>query len=257
VGDSNRACNGVNNGANSMSHGVGDGDGLRVGGGALVGHLGDITLGVVGGVGDVLDAAIGEVDGVAALPGGGAVVRLGHLEVGAGVVVGHGVVVGEGGDLVGVDLSHGVGHGGVVGRGGMDDRGSVNKGGGMDNRGVVGRGSMNNRGSVNNGGSMNNRGGVVDRGGNSMSDGVGNSVAETMSNDSSLSKVGRDASHGGVAHGVAGGHRGDGGAEGLGLAGGPHLTLEGLGDGLVGALPSRNNMTDMADDSVAEELRCR
>merc|ERR1719435_154502 len=116
--------------------------------------------------------------------------------------------------------------------GSMDNRGGMDNGGSMDNRGVVGRGS------VNNGGSMNNRGGVVDRGGNSMSDGVGNSMAETMSNDSSLSKVGRDASHGGVAHGVAGGHRGDGGAEGLGLAGGPHLTLEGLGDGLVGALPS-------------------
>merc|ERR1719431_1041026 len=132
----------------------------------------------------------------------------------------------------------------------------------MDNRGVVGRGSMNNRGSVNNGGSMNNRGGVVDRGGNSMSDGgatawprpcpttapcprwaatpptavlltVSLEATESMGEPKALAwLVDRTSPWKGLETDWWERCRGDGGAEGLGLAGGPHLTLEGLGDGL-------------------------
>merc|ERR1719435_899458 len=83
---------------------------IRVGGGALVGHGGDVAGGVVGGVLDVLDAAVRQVDRVGAVPDPGAVVGLALLEGGAGVVVGHGVVVGVGGDLRQVVVADGVGH---------------------------------------------------------------------------------------------------------------------------------------------------
>ena len=72
---------------------------VRVGGGAVISHLGHVAGGVVGVIVDVLDAAVGQVDGVGAVPDPGAVVGLGLLEGGAGVVVRHGVLVGVGGDL--------------------------------------------------------------------------------------------------------------------------------------------------------------
>ena len=70
---------------------------------------------VVGVVGDGLDPAVGKVDGVRSSHGTGAIVGLGLLEVGLGVVIGHGVGVGVGGGLSKV--------GGSVAGNGVDDGG--------------------------------------------------------------------------------------------------------------------------------------
>jgi len=253
----NRAGNSVDNGSsvdngtgngNGVGNSVGNGDSLGVGSLAVVGDSGDVSLDVVGSVGDVLGAAVRESNGVRSSPGSGAVVSLSSLEVGAGVVVGNGVLVLVGGDLVGVHLGNGVGNG--VG----------------NHRGVVSGGSVDNRGSVDNGAgdSVGNGGSVDDRAGNSVSDNsVGESVSDNSmgksvsdhsvgksvsndtvgntSNNSSLSKVASKARLGGVADGIGGSDGGNWGTEALGLAGAPHLTLERLGDGLVRPLASGNN----------------
>ena len=117
-----RVGNSVDNRAGN-SDGVGNGDSLGVDSLAIVGDGGDVSLDVVGGVLDVLGAAVREGDGVRSSPGSGAIVGLSSLEVGAGVVVGNGVLVLVGGDLVGVHLSDGVGNG--VGNSVVDNRGSV------------------------------------------------------------------------------------------------------------------------------------
>ena len=96
--------------ATSRGRGV---DGL-----ARVGNLSDVASQVVGVVSDGLDPAVGKVDGVRSSHGTGAIVGLGLLEVGLGVVVGHGVGVGVGGGLSKVGGSNGVHHGGVLGGGG-------------------------------------------------------------------------------------------------------------------------------------------
>merc|ERR1719367_413897 len=72
---------------------------------------GDVAGQVVGVVGDGLDPAVGEVDGVRSSHGTSSVVGLRLLEVGLGVVVGHGVGVGVGGGLGEVGGGNGVGHG--------------------------------------------------------------------------------------------------------------------------------------------------
>merc|ERR1712038_397322 len=86
---------GVDNGTDSVGNGVGNsmgnGDSLRVDSLTIVGDGGDVSIDVVGSVFDVLGAAVREGDGVRSSPGSGAVVSLGSLEVGAGVVVGNGV----------------------------------------------------------------------------------------------------------------------------------------------------------------------
>merc|ERR1719397_1810560 len=81
---------------------------------------GDVAGQVVGVVGDGLDPAVGKVDGVRSSHSTGAIVGLGLLEVGLGVVVGHGVGVGGGGGLSKVGGSNGVHHrgSGVLGSGG-------------------------------------------------------------------------------------------------------------------------------------------
>ena len=66
---------------------------------AIIDHLGDISVYIVGVVVDCLRAAVGEGDGVGSLPGGGAVVSLGGREVGAGESIGHSVLVGVGDGL--------------------------------------------------------------------------------------------------------------------------------------------------------------
>merc|ERR1719234_192713 len=83
-----------------------------------VGDLSNVAGQVVGVVGDGLDPAVGKVDGVRPSHGTGAIVGLGLLEVGLGVVVGHGVGVGVGGGLSKVGGSNGVHHRGVLGGGG-------------------------------------------------------------------------------------------------------------------------------------------
>ena len=76
---------------------------------AIVSDFGDISINVVGVVVDVLDPSVREVDGVVALPGSGAIVRLLGVKTGSRVVVSHSILVGVGGDLVRVDF-HSVGH---------------------------------------------------------------------------------------------------------------------------------------------------
>ena len=76
---------------------------------AVVSDLSDVTIDVVGVVVHMLDTAVGQVDGVVTLPGGGAIVRLLSVEPRSRVVVSNSVLVGVGGDLVRVDLSDGVG----------------------------------------------------------------------------------------------------------------------------------------------------
>merc|ERR1719330_925590 len=107
------------------------GGGLRVLGSSLVGHIGDVSIITVRGVGHTLDSAIGKSHRVGALDVAGAIGGLIGAEAGLGVVIGHGVGVGVGQDLVGVDLGlvgggRGVGHRGrgVLGGGqGGDDAG--------------------------------------------------------------------------------------------------------------------------------------
>merc|ERR550517_2219482 len=108
VGDS---VDGVDRGSGDVATCRGRGvDGI-----ARVGNLSDVASQVVGVVGDGLDPAIGKVDGVRSGNDTGAIVGLGLLEVGLGVVVGHGVGVGVGGGLSKVGGSNGVHHGGVLG----------------------------------------------------------------------------------------------------------------------------------------------
>merc|ERR1719278_2166612 len=102
------------------SSNVATGRGRGVDGFARVLNGGNVAGEVVGGVGDGLDPAVGEVDRVRSSHGTSAVVGLGLLEVGLGVVVGHSVGVGVGGGLSEVGGSNGVHHRGssVLGSGG-------------------------------------------------------------------------------------------------------------------------------------------
>jgi hypothetical protein len=105
-------------------------DSIRVSCGALVGHLGDVTVDGVGVVVDMLRPAIRQVDGVGTLGIARTVIRLGSLEIGCGVVVGNCIVVSVGGDFIGVDLGRSVCRSWVgKDRRGMDQRCSVNHGG--------------------------------------------------------------------------------------------------------------------------------
>ena len=76
---------------------------------AVVSDFSNISINVVGVVVDVLDPSVGEVDGVVALPGSGAIIRLLRVKTRSRVVVSHGILVGVGRDLVGVDR-HSVGN---------------------------------------------------------------------------------------------------------------------------------------------------
>jgi len=151
---------------------------------SLVGHIGDITVVVVGGVLNVLGPAIGKSNRVATGNGTVGIGGLGGLELGLGVVISNTVCIGIGGGLL---LSVGLGvavdglrvgnHGGVVNDGsgvhgvddgsvhsvGNDGSGVVGGGGVVNNRGMVGGGGMvNNRGMIRSGGMVNNRGMVGD-----------------------------------------------------------------------------------------------
>ena len=84
-------------------------NGSGEGSSAIVSDFGNVPINVVGVVVDVLDPSVGEVDGVVALPGSGAIVRLLGVETRSRVVVSHSILVGVGRDLVGVDR-HSVGN---------------------------------------------------------------------------------------------------------------------------------------------------
>jgi len=144
-GNNRGSMNGVGNDGGRVD-GVGNRDSLRVLGLASVRDLSDVTINVVGVVGDGLDTAVREVHLVGALNNTGAIVALRLAEGGLGVVVGNSVVVGVGGDL-GKVIKRGSVCNSVDNRGSVDDRGVVDNGSGMDKRGgvdsVVGnRGSM-------------------------------------------------------------------------------------------------------------------
>jgi len=243
-GNNRGSMNGVGNDGGRVD-GVGNRDSLRVLGLASVRDLSDVTINVVGVVGDGLDTAVREVHLVGALNNTGAIVALRLAEGGLGVVVGNSVVVGVGGDL-----------GKVIKRGSVcnsvDNRGSVDNGSGMDKRGgvdsVVGnRGSVDKRGSMGNSvvgnrvgdsrGSMDKRGSVghsmVGKGvGNywsSMGNWVGN-VGSDGNNSSVSDGNGPVGSNGRLdlreALGVVGlGNGRVGGAKGLGLDKSPLLAM--------------------------------
>ena len=118
-------------GGGLVGRGRGIGLGLGVDSSSLVGHISNVSIITVGGVGDTLDSTIGKSNRVGALGVAGAIGGLVGAEAGLGVVIGHGVGVGVGQDLVGVDLGlvgggRGVGHRGrgvLGGSQGGDDAG--------------------------------------------------------------------------------------------------------------------------------------
>ena len=129
VGDNGGSVGNDGSGVHGVGNNGGSGDvatsrGRGVDGLTSVLNGGNVSGQVVGVVGDGLDPAVGKVDGVRSSHGTSAIVGLGLLEVGLGVVVGHGVGVGVGGGLGEVGGGNGVHHGGVLGGGG----GSSHKG---------------------------------------------------------------------------------------------------------------------------------
>merc|ERR1712123_37018 len=74
-------------------------DSLGVGSCALIADLSDITIIVVGVVGDSLDTAVREVDRVRSLNNTVAIIGLSLVEGSSRVVISNSIVVGVGGDL--------------------------------------------------------------------------------------------------------------------------------------------------------------
>ena len=106
VGDSNRARD-SNRVGDSMANNRSN---IRVDSSAIVGDLGNVAVGVVSVVVDVLDPAVGEVDRVGSIPEAGSIVGLGLLEGSARELVSHTVLVGVGGDLAEIVEPDSVGH---------------------------------------------------------------------------------------------------------------------------------------------------
>merc|ERR1711881_344425 len=190
----------------------------------VIGDSSDVSVDGVGGVANMLGAAVREVDTVRTFGTASSVTGLGSIEVGGGVVVSDGVVVCVGGDLVRVNLS------------------SMSY-----NRGVVGRGSVDYRSSVNNWGGMHNRG-------NSMSNSV--SSNKSMSYKSVSCDNTMTGSMESVRRVMYGSYSG---SEGFGLSVCSVFSLERLGDGLVRDLAGTNSYESMSSNkamvSSNEELR--
>ena len=154
VGDSNRArdSNRVGNSNRARdSNGMGDSNrvgesmpdnrsNIRVDSSAIVGDLGNVAVGVVSVVVDVLDPAVGEVDRVGSIPEAGSIVGLGLLEGSARELVSHTVLVGVGGDLAEIVEPDSVGH--RVGDG-VHDRPGHGHGSSMHHRAGNSHGSSN------------------------------------------------------------------------------------------------------------------
>ena len=132
----------------------------------LVGHIGDITVIVVGGVLNVLGSSVREGNRVAAGNGTVDIGGLGGGELGLGIVIGNTVLKSVGGGLLFVvgRMRSGVG----VGGGGVGNYG----GSVVHNRGVVrsGRSMVHNRGMVRGSGGVVRGRGVVGGGSGSMVD---------------------------------------------------------------------------------------
>ena len=128
---SNKAMSNSSN--HTVSNSVANSNSLRVDSSALVGHLSHISVNIVGVVVDVLDTAVRKVDGVGALPGSSAIVRLRGIKPSSRVVVGHSVLVGEGGNLVRVNLSHSMTHNTMADTNSMADADAVSDSNTMTN----------------------------------------------------------------------------------------------------------------------------
>ena len=119
---------GVDRGSSNVATGRGRGvDGL-----AGVGDLSNVAGDVVGVVGDGLDPAVGEVDGVRSSHGTGAIVGLGLVESSTGVVIGNSVLVSVGGrfrEVRGSIAGNGVDQGSGMVLGGSGGNGHKGKGG--------------------------------------------------------------------------------------------------------------------------------
>ena len=155
-----------NEGLSAGLTGVSTSRGRGVDGLSRVGHLGDVAVDVVGGVGDGLDPAVGEGDGVRATDNTVGISGLSSVEVGLGVVVGNTVGVGVG--------LRGLLDDWVVSRGSMDYRGR------RGNRSsVVGR----SRGMVHHGSNWAiSRCGMVDGMGHRVVDSVWHRMVHSMGN---------------------------------------------------------------------------
>jgi len=201
---------------------------------SLVGHIGNITVVVIGVIGDVLDPAVGKVDRVGASNDAVSVIVLLLLEGGTAVVISHGVGVLVGRGLAQVISNISGLHWGVVGGGSVVGGGGVH---GMSNNWSVvdsvvdwGMDGMMDGGmdSVVDWGMDGvvdwGMDGVVDWGMDCVSenwgmDGVVDGGVDGMVTNNSISSV---KSVGGISD--------DGGVstEGLALGGGPVLSLVGL-----------------------------
>lgn len=156
---------GVLDGSGGISRGrgiSGGGDigfGLRVDGDTLVSHLGDVAVGVVSGVLDVLGTTVREGNGVATGNGTIDIGGLGGVELSLGVVIGNTVFISIGGghSLLNIGWGRGVirswGWGVVGGRSSY-----LNDGGVMNEM----RSVVNNRSMVYKGSMVQQRSGVVD-----------------------------------------------------------------------------------------------
>ena len=136
VGDSNRARD-SNRVGDSMANNRSN---IRVDSSAIIGNLGNVAVGVVSVVVDVLDPAVGEVDRVGSIPEAGSIVGLGLLEGSARELVSHTVLVGVGGDLAEIVEPDSVGH--RVGDG-VHDRPGHGHGSSMHHRAGNSHGSSN------------------------------------------------------------------------------------------------------------------
>jgi hypothetical protein len=187
---------------------------------SLVGHIGNITVVVIGVIGDVLDPAVGKVDRVGASNDAVSVIVLLLLEGGTAVVISHGVGVLVGRGLAQVISNISGLHWGVVGGGGVH---------GMVDGGVHG---MSNNWSVVDS--------MVDWGMDGMMDGGMDSVVD-WGMDGVSENWGMDCVVDGGVDGMVtnnsissvksvGGISDDGGVstKGLALGGGPVLSLVGL-----------------------------
>ena len=106
VGDSNRARD-SNRVGDSMANNRSN---IRVDSSAIVGDLGNVAVGIVSVVVDVLDPAVGEVDRVGAVPEASSIVSLSLLEGSSRQLISHTILVRVGGDLSQIVVADSMGH---------------------------------------------------------------------------------------------------------------------------------------------------